>query len=87
MISQNNTRLIEKYLYGMLSPIDKLIFEARLAVNLNLRRELYYQKRTYKLIKIYHRERLKEEMEALHQKIFSDLDKINFQQNIYQIFE
>lgn len=87
MTSQNHTRLIEKYLIGTLTPVDKIIFESRLVLDPNLRRNLYFQKKTYKLIKMYHREKLKEEMEALHQKLFNDPEKINLRKNIYQLFK
>ena len=87
MTSPDNTPLIEKYIYRMLSPVDKLIFEAKLIISPELRRDLYYQKKTYKLIKMYHRQKLKEEMEILHQSIFNDPEKLNFRQSIYQIFK
>jgi len=87
MTSLNNTRLIEKYILGTLSSKDKLVFEARLLLNPMLRMDLHFQKKTYKLIKMYHREKLKDELETLNQRIFSDPDKIIFQQNIFKLFK
>lgn len=87
MTSQNNTKLIEKYLNGRLSFADRLLFESRLAVDPVLKRDLYFQKKTHQLIKMYHREMLKEELAALHQKIFNNPDKINFRRSIYQLFK
>ncbi|GAA0892759.1 hypothetical protein GCM10009122_24380 [Fulvivirga kasyanovii] len=87
MTSRNNTRLIDEYLNGRLSPVDRLLFEARLTVDPTLKRDLYFQKKTYRLVKMYHREKLKEEIEALHKKIFSSADKLNFRSNIYQLFK
>ncbi|UII34554.1 hypothetical protein LVD17_12120 [Fulvivirga ulvae] len=87
MTSRNNTRWIEEYLNGRLSPADSLLFEARIAVDAALKRDLYFQKKTYRLIKMYHREKLKEELEALHKKIFSQPDKLNFRRKIYQLFK
>ncbi len=85
--SQNNTRLIEKYLNGSLSPADRFLFESRLVIDPVLKRDLYFQKKTLQLIKTYHRERLKEELETLHQQIFNNPDKINFRLSIIQLFK
>lgn len=87
MTSKNNTSLIEKYLNGDLSFADKLLFESRLAVDLELKKDFYFQKKTHRLLKMYHREKLREELESLHQEIFNNPDKINFQQSIYQLFK
>lgn len=85
--SQNNTRLIEKYLNGRLSPADRFLFESRLIVDPVLKRDLFFQEKTLRLIKMYHREKLKEELETLHQQMFNNPDKINFRQSIYQLFK
>lgn len=87
MTSQNNTILIENYLNGTLSPADEFLFEAKLMLNKELRRDLYFQKRTHLFIKMYHREKLKEVMEVLHQQIFNDPSKTHFRQRILQIFK
>ena len=85
--SQNNTRLIEKYLNGRLSPADRFLFESRLVIDPVLKRDFYFQKKTLQLIKMYHRERLKEELETLHQQIFNNPDKMNFRLSINQLFK
>ena len=87
MTSQNNTRLIEKYLNGRLSPADRFLFESKLIIDPVLKRDLFFQKKALRLIKMYHREKLKEELETLHQQIFNNPDKINFRQSIYQLFK
>jgi len=85
--SFNNTHLIEKYLQGSLSGGDRLVFEARLLLNRALRTDLYFQKKAYSLVKIYHRQKVKEELEILHRQIFNNPDNIVFQQSIYQLFK
>lgn len=85
--SQNNTGLIEKYLNGRLSPADRFLFESRLIIDPVLKRDLFFQEKTLRLIKMYHREKLKEELENLHQQMFNNPDKINFRQSIYQLFK
>lgn len=85
--SQNNTQRIERYLLGSLSVSDKLVFEAQLMLQPKLRMELYFQKKAYAFVQLYHRKKLKEELEALHQELFDDPDKIVFQQAIYCLFK
>jgi hypothetical protein len=85
--SLNNTHLIEKYLQGTLSGGDRLVFEARLLLNRALRTELYFQRKAYYLVKIYHRQKVKKELETLHRQIFNNPDNVVFQQNIYQLFK
>tara|TARA_R110002020_G_scaffold97708_5_gene233187 strand:- start:12593 stop:12856 length:264 start_codon:yes stop_codon:yes gene_type:complete len=87
MTSRNNTRSIESYLNGTLSHADRLLFEARLTIDPVLKRDLFFQKKTHLLIKMYHREKLKEELETVHQKIFNDPDKMDFRRSIYQLFK
>jgi hypothetical protein len=85
--SFNNPRLIEKYIEGKLDAQSKQAFEASLMTNPLLRNNLYFQKKVHFLVKMYHRKKLKEELETMHQRIFSDPDKIVFQQNIYRLFK
>jgi hypothetical protein len=87
MTSRNNTRLIEKYISGNLSLADKIILESKLAIDPVLKQEFYFQKKTYQLVKYYHREKVKEELDALHKKIFSHPNKINFRRSIYRLFK
>jgi hypothetical protein len=85
--SLNNLQIIEQYLQGTLSAGDRLVFEARLLINPALRIDLYYQKKTFTLIKMYHRQQLKEELDGLHRKLFNDPTNRDFQQGIDQIFK
>jgi hypothetical protein len=87
MTSRNSTRTIDSYLNGTLSHADRLLFEARLIIDPVLKRDLFFQKKTHLLIKMYHREKLKEELETVHQKIFNDPDKMDFRRRIYQLFK
>lgn len=85
--SRNNTQRIERYLLGSLSVSDKLVFEAQLLLQPKLRMELYFQKKACQLVQLYHRKKLKEELEALHQELFDDPDKFVFQQKIHGLFK
>ena len=87
MTSLNNARLIEAYLQNKLSPLNRLMFEARLILNPDLRSDLHYQEKTYRVVKMYHRKQLKVEFEEMYQRICSNPDNVTFQQNIHQIFK
>lgn len=87
MTSQNSTRLIENYLQGKLSHADRLLFEVKLLIDPDLKRDLYFQKKTHLLIKMYHRQQVKEELEAVHQKIFTNPDKTDFRRSINKLFK
>jgi hypothetical protein len=85
--SSNNTWLIEKYLQGGMSPGDKFLFEAQLLINPGLRMDVRAQKTAYALVGMYHRKKLREELEAIHRQIFSDPEKAVYQQQVYQLFK
>lgn len=85
--SLNDTFYIENYLQGKLSPGNRLMFEARLLLSRKLRTDLYFQKKVHMLVTIYHRKKLKEELNTMHNEIFNDPDKFVFQQSIYQLFQ
>ncbi len=87
MTSLNNARLIEAYLQNKLSPLHRLMFEARLILNPPLRSDLYYQEKTYRVVKMYHRKQLKAEFEEIYQRICSNPDNVAFQQDVHQIFK
>lgn len=85
-ISQNNTALLEQYLEKRLSPQDRILFESRLLVDRELNRDLSSQKETYRMLKFYHREKIREELEILHREIFNNPDHIEFQKSILKFF-
>jgi hypothetical protein len=85
--SLNNVRLIEAYLQNKLSPLHRLMFEARLILNPALRSDLCFQEKTYHLVKMYHRKQLKEEFEDMYQRICSNPDNVVFEQNIHRLFK
>lgn len=86
-ISSNNTRLIEKYLEDRMSPAEKFLFEAQMLINPGLRTDVRAQKTVYAFVRMYHRKKLKEELEAIHRRIFSDPGKAVYQQQVYQLFK
>jgi hypothetical protein len=84
--SLNDTQTMEQYLEGKLSQWNRMLFAARLKMNPDLRSDLEFQKKTYWLLKIYHRKKLRDELDSLSRQLFSDPGKKDFQKGIRQIF-
>jgi hypothetical protein len=81
------TEQIEKYLFGRLSTSDRLLFEANLIIDPQLRQHVKSQKKVYTVICQSGRRELKREVEQIHQRLFSDPEKTNFQGQIYKLFQ
>jgi len=85
--SLNDVRQTEQYLNGQLTPEEVLVFEAKLLTNPILKLNMLFQKKVYLIVAMYHRKKLKEEAEVVHQRLFNDTNKKDFQQNIYSLFK
>lgn len=84
--SWNETQQIEAVLIGTASPGDTLLFEAKLMLDNELADKLMWQQKTYNVIKQYGRRQLKAEIEAVHQKLFTQPAHSSFSQKIRQLF-
>lgn len=77
----------EKYLLGEMDPGDALVFEARMLSNPLLKMNVFFQKKVHAVLRVYHRKKLKEEAEAIHQQLFNDPVKKEFREKIFQCFK
>lgn len=85
--SMSESIQIERFLQGELSALERQTFKAQMQQNPRLRLRVYFQKKVHLLVKLYHRKRLKAEMEEIHQSLFQDPTKADFQQDISNIFQ
>jgi hypothetical protein len=85
--SWNDTVQIEKYLGKNCSTGDALLFEARLILEPGLAEKLEWQQKTYTLIKNYSRTHLKQEIELVHQQLFTQIEHTSFSQKIRALFK
>ncbi|HYG38099.1 MAG TPA: hypothetical protein VD908_05745 [Cytophagales bacterium] len=69
--SLNDIKQIEAHLLSKMSNEDALLFEAQLLLDNQLKENLLWQQKTYALVKLYGRNKLKEELEQVHQQIFN----------------
>jgi hypothetical protein len=77
------TKQIDDYLFHS---ADAHLFEAKLILQPALREKLKWQQCAYKLIHAYGRQQLKAEIEAVHQKLFSEPVHRGFSQRIRTLF-
>lgn len=80
------TEQIEAHLMQLSGPGDALVFEARLLLEAELREKLQWQKEAYHIIKLYGRDQLKKEIEAVHRQLFTQPEYRSFGQKIRQLF-
>jgi hypothetical protein len=83
----NEIRETEQYLKGELHPQDRLVFEARLITEPTLRINTVLQRRVYTLIRLYHRKKLKDSIESMHQRLFEDPAEKSFAEKIHHYFK
>jgi hypothetical protein len=85
--SLNETRQIDDYLFKYAGAADAFLFEARLILQPELQETMQWQQRTYELIQQYSRRQLKQEIEAVHQHLFSEPEHASFRQRIRSFFK
>ena len=77
---------IEKYLQRRMEAGDSLIFQGRLLVDERLRSNTIFQRMVHRLVLLYYRKRLKARVRAVHHKLFTDPDRVDFREDIMKIF-
>lgn len=85
--SLNKLQEIEHFLMGKGDTGDALVFEARMIVDAELAGEVTLQKKTYAVIKQYGRRKLKTELEAVHQQLFTLPMHLRFRQKVLALFK
>jgi hypothetical protein len=80
------TEQIEAHLLQLSNQGDKLVFEAKLLLDVELHKKVQWQKETYGLIKTYGRNQLKKEIDSVHQKLFNEQQYKSFSQKIRGFF-
>jgi hypothetical protein len=84
--SLNKILQIESHLLNQLSGEDEMLFQANLLLDKDFQKEVYFQQRTYQLVKEYGRKQIIEEIESVHRKLFSAPEHRNFRRKILGLF-
>jgi hypothetical protein len=83
----NEVQEIEAHLLKRNPPGDALVFEAKLILEYELKEKVHYQQKTYELIGFYGRRQLKQELEMVHQKLFTQPEHHSFRERILNLFK
>jgi hypothetical protein len=78
---------IDQYLRGKLRPELRLLFEARMLVDPLLKVQVDCQRKIYAIVCAFGRRKIKEEANRIHHRLFNDPSRIEFQQNILDLFK
>lgn len=84
--SLNNIAYIEAHLLKAQQPGDALLFDAKLLLDHDLQVDTAAQKQVYTLVQQYGRRQLKQEIEAVHQQLFTQPEHMSFKQKIARLF-
>lgn len=84
--SWNELLLIEEYLLSDRKEVDRILLEARIILQPNLKDSVFWQEKTYSLIQQYGRQQLRKEIEQVHEKLFTAPEHYSFRQKIIQLF-
>ncbi|SMD14645.1 hypothetical protein [Pedobacter nyackensis] len=84
--SWNELLLIEDYLLSDRNEADKVVLEARMILQPDLKDSIFWQEKTYSLIEQYGRQQLRKEIEQVHGKLFTAPEHASFRQRIMQLF-
>jgi hypothetical protein len=84
--SLTNIKETEDFLLNNLTPENRLLYQAKLLLNPILRAKTSLQQKTYVLVQLYGRRKLKSEIAAVEERIFTDAQHSSFQQNVNNIF-
>lgn len=83
----NETQRIERYLHGAMKPEEKLLMDAACLMDSTLYDKVQWQKATYDLIRQYGRQKLKEEIREIQQRVFSESRFSQFRKQLKNIFK
>lgn len=81
------TQQIEAHLQQQMQPADALVFEAKRLIDPDLDDKIAWQRRTYQLVQQYGRKQLRQEIESIHQKLFTADEHKSFAQKVLSLFK
>jgi len=84
--SLSEIRQIDEYLFNQAAAGDALVFNARLVLDPELKYKVLWQKKAHFFVQQYSRKKLRDEIEAVHQQLFSGPAHRSFRQRILSLF-
>lgn len=86
MTSWKKTKQLDEYFFHRTTPEDRLVIEAQLLLDGDLRDTLRWQQRTYVLARQYGREQLRGEIRAAQHQLFHRPEYRSFQRMVQRLF-
>jgi len=77
----------EKFIVGELSNDEELLFEAKLLIDKDLRRNVSLQRLVHRLVRLYHRRKMKADIGRVHDKLFLNPAKVGFRRSVLKHFK
>lgn len=84
--SLNEIRLIEHYLLSDKKDEESFLFEAKMILQPELKQQVYWQNKTYQMVRNYGRKQLKNEIDNIHETLFNTHAHQSFRQKIMRLF-
>lgn len=85
--SLNELKQIDDYIMHKMNAEEVCLFQARLILQAELKEQLFWQQRSYEIIRQYGRRQLKLEIEQLHDKIFQSTEYEGFRNKVLRLFQ
>ena len=77
----------EMFLLGEMEPQERLVFEARLAFDKELKSNTSFHHMVHRFVRLYHRRKLKQSFAMIHDRMFNDPGKAHFRNEILKHFK
>lgn len=84
--SLNETKRVDDYLEGHMATPGRLLYEAHLVLDPPLAETTHWQKKVYELVRLYGRKKLREDLEAIHRKLFTAPGHQTFKESVISLF-
>ena len=85
-ISLTDTIRTERFLRHELADDHRLAFNARLLADHELRRNLFFHRMVHRLVALYHRRKLKAQVDGVHERLLNDPARVAFRESIIKHF-
>jgi hypothetical protein len=85
--SLNEIKLIDDHLFNMGTTEDALLFDALLILNPLLNEQVLWQKKAHAIVQQYSRKKIKAEIDAVHQQLFTQMKHRSFRQKVLNLFK
>jgi len=84
--SLNELCLIEYYLLSDDKDGESFLFEAKMILQPELKQQVYWQNKTYQMVRDYGRKQLKNEIDKIHETLFNTDEHQSFRQKVMRFF-